>query len=62
METPELHLLRRDQKRLRTDRLARLWRQALVPLRQLLSRLVLPNSAISILGAVALPVIAGAAA
>jgi hypothetical protein len=53
---------RRDQQTQKRQRLERLWRQAHAPLRHLLSRLVTPNSAVSVLAAAALPVLAGAMA
>lgn len=58
--THELAQYRRDQQTQKRERLDRTWRRGLAHLRQLFSRLVTPNSAVSVLAAAALPVIAGA--
>ena len=56
----EIALYRRDQQTQKRDRLARTQRRGDAHLRQLFSRLVTPNSAVSVLAAATLPVIAGA--
>lgn len=59
MYAHQLAEYRRDQRTQKRERLIRLWRLAHVPLRNLLSRLVTPNSAVSVLAVLAVPVIAG---
>jgi hypothetical protein len=60
--THETAQFRRDQQTQKRDRLERIRRLGHAHLGNLLSRLVTPNSAVSVLAAVALPVIAGAMA